>query len=121
MTMVALTGSVPVESFDGLATGMRAFGAVGLVLALLLVLAWLVRRGTLRFPGAGAAAPIRIEAATSLGERRSLVVVAVEGRRLLLGITPVQVSFVTELGSQAPAFGAALDARLSTPPPTEPS
>ncbi len=33
-----------------------------------------------------------------LGERRSLVIVAVEGRRLLLGLTPTQISMVTELG-----------------------
>ena len=43
------------------------------------------------------AAHVRIEATVPLGERRSLMVVAVEGRRLLLGLTPMQVSLVTEL------------------------
>jgi flagellar biogenesis protein FliO len=42
-----------------------------------------------------------IESATPLGERRSLVIVKVEGRRLLLGLTPMNVSLVTEL---APAL-----------------
>ena len=36
-----------------------------------------------------------------LGERRSLVIVSVEGRRLLLGLTPGQISMVTELGTPA--------------------
>jgi flagellar biogenesis protein FliO len=38
-----------------------------------------------------------VETALPLGERRSLVIVAVEGRRLLLGLTPSSVSFVAEL------------------------
>ena len=42
-----------------------------------------------------------------LGERRSLMVVAVEGRRLLLGLTPMQVSLVTEL-ERGESFDAAL-------------
>jgi flagellar biosynthetic protein FliO len=55
-----------------------------------------------RFLSKGAAArrsskAIHVETAVSLGERRSLVVVAVEGRRLLLGMTPSQVTLVTEL------------------------
>jgi flagellar biogenesis protein FliO len=44
-----------------------------------------------------------------LGERRSLVIVAVEGRRLLLGLTPGQISMVTELGP-ARGFEQRLDA-----------
>jgi flagellar protein FliO/FliZ len=76
--------------------------AVLIVLALVATLAWLARRGT--FAGLKAAnRAVAIETAVSLGERRSLVIVAVEGRRLLLGLTPQQVSLVTELGPAAPA------------------
>ena len=56
--------------------------------------------------------------AVPLGERRSLMVVAIEGRRLLLGLTPMQVSLVTELTT--PPFDAALaraEATASTTPP----
>ena len=73
------------ETFDAVASGMRAFGAIALVLALLCVLAWLARRGTLRLPGPKGRAAIKVEGATSLGERRTLIVVTIEGRRLLLG------------------------------------
>ena len=44
---------------------------------------------------------VRVEATVPLGERRSLMVVAIEGRRLLLGLTPMQVSLVTELTRRA--------------------
>jgi flagellar biogenesis protein FliO len=50
---------------------------------------------------------ISVDAVVPLGDRRSLVIVSVEGRRLLLGTSPVNVSLVTELGS-APSFATAL-------------
>ncbi len=80
---------------------MNSFLAVGIVLALVAGLAYLVRRGTLG-PLAGRGGPIAAETAVSLGERRSLVIVSVDGRRLLLGLTPTQMALVTELQA-APA------------------
>jgi flagellar biosynthetic protein FliO len=72
------------------------------VLGLLGVLAWMARRGSLKLgPGRGRS-PVSVETAVSLGERRSLVIVTVEGRRLLLGLTPMNVSLVTELGAAPP-------------------
>jgi flagellar biogenesis protein FliO len=52
---------------------------------------------------------VKIETAVPLGERRSLVIVAVEGRRLLIGLTPASVSLVTNLEPHAPGFGQALE------------
>jgi len=67
-----------------------------IVLALMAALAWLVRRGPLaRFAAGGK--PVAVETAIPLGERRSLVIVSVEGRRLLLGLTSTNISLVTEL------------------------
>jgi flagellar protein FliO/FliZ len=84
--------------------GLQSLGAVLIVLGLVVVLAWLLRRGAL--PGLkGGARAVTVETAVPLGERRSLVIVAVEGRRLLLGMTPTQISMVTELGA-APAGAA---------------
>lgn len=89
---------------------LRGFAGLVVVLGLLGLLAWLARRGTLAFPGQRkGAAPIRVETAVPLGERRSLVIVAVEGRRLLLGLTPAQVSLVTELAASPPRFETALE------------
>ena len=75
--------------------GVQSFLAVALVLALVGALAWVARRGA--FGRLGSRGPIAVETAVPLGERRSLVVVVVEGRRLLLGLTPASVSLVTEL------------------------
>ena len=74
-----------------------------LVLGLLGVWAWLMRRGVFKKSQHGA---VTIESAVPLGERRSLVIVSVEGRRLLLGLTPASVSLVTSLD---PSFNDALE------------
>jgi flagellar biosynthetic protein FliO len=77
---------------------MNVFLATLIVLALVGALAWLVRKGPLaRLAGAGK--PVAVETAIPLGERRSLVIVTVEGRRLLLGMTATSISLVTELRS----------------------
>ena len=112
MNTAAQTVAESPRAFDAMSDAVRVFGAVGLVLALVLTLAWLVRRGTLRLPGAKAAVAIRVESAASLGERRSVVIVSVEGRRLLLGLTPAQVSFLADLGAPPASFSEALDSRL---------
>lgn len=77
--------------------GFQSFFAVAVVLGLVAGLAWLVRRGAFGALRGGSRA-IAVETAVPLGERRSLIIVAVEGRRLLLGMTPGQISMVTELG-----------------------
>lgn len=92
---------------------MRSLIAVAIVFGLLGLFAWLLRRGSWRLAGGRTAgSALTIETAVSLGERRSLVIVAVEGRRLLLGLAPGQVSLVTELQA-ARAFPQALDERLA--------
>jgi flagellar biosynthetic protein FliO len=80
---------------------VNIFVATLLVLGLVAALAWLVRRGPLA-QLAARGKPVAVETAIPLGERRSLVIVAVEGRRLLLGMTPTTISLVTELRAGAP-------------------
>ncbi len=112
----------------GIAEAIRGMAAVIIVLLLIAAAAWLLRRSPLALRG-GARGPVRVETAVPLGDRRSLLIVEVEGRRLLLGLTPVQVSLVTELGppgagTQKPdtrhqtpdaGFGRTLDRSLSDP------
>lgn len=95
--------------------GLGSLLAVSIVLALVGTLAWLLRRGVLKLPGRRRDQRVTVETAVSLGDRRSLVIVAVEGRRLLLGLTPAQVMLVTELERPAAAFGATLDRQVSAP------
>jgi flagellar protein FliO/FliZ len=81
---------------------VNALLAVAIVLVLVSGLAWLARRGVFANLQPRNRV-VAVETAVPLGERRSLVVVAVEGRRLLLGLTPGQISVVTELAPQAPS------------------
>jgi flagellar biosynthetic protein FliO len=102
--------------------GFQSFFAVLVVLALVAALAWMVRRGAFGALRGGNRA-ITVETAVPIGERRSLIIVAVEGRRLLLGLTPTQISMVTELGA-APSFEQQLADRTSnsvTPSTPQPS
>lgn len=111
----AMSGGPALGPALGSAGGLQALAAVCVVLVLVAALSWLVRRGTLRLPGASRRQAMQIESATPLGDRRSLVIVSVEGRRLLLGLTPTQVSLVTELGQMRPDFGASLQTHLQQP------
>lgn len=91
----------------------QSFLAVLIVLGLVGALAWLARRGAFTTLRRGNR-PITVETAVPLGERRTLVIVAVEGRRLLLGLTPGQISMVTELAPPTPQSGGGrgFEARL---------
>ena len=97
----------------------RSLLAIVVVFGLLGGLAWAARRGRLAF-FTRQPSHVRVEATVPLGERRSLMVVAIEGRRLLLGLTPVQVTLVTELGT-APFDAALARAEAAAPPTTQPS
>jgi flagellar biogenesis protein FliO len=76
---------------------LRAVLSFAAVLGILAVALWALRRGTLPMGLGARRAPIVVETATSLGDRRSLAIVAVEGRRLLIGLTPSTVSFLADL------------------------
>jgi flagellar biosynthetic protein FliO len=91
---------------------LRSIGALTVVLSLLALAVYLVRRGGLTLPGRGGVRAMQVETVLPLGERRQLAIVRVEGRRLLLGLSAMQVSLLTELSADA-SFAQALDARVS--------
>ena len=91
----------------------RSLVAIVVVFGLLGGLAWAARRGRLGF-FTRQPSHVRVETTVPLGERRSLMVVAIEGRRLLLGLTPTQVNLVTEL-TTAPFDTALARAEASAP------
>jgi flagellar protein FliO/FliZ len=93
------------------ASGLRSFLALGVVAALLALTVWGLGRLAQARRGRQA---ITVESAVTLGDKRSLVIVTVEGRRLLVGLAPGSVSLVTEL--HAP-FGETLAASLRTQGP----
>lgn len=96
--MIAQTDAVSAVGPAVVPSLWRTFGALAVVLALIGVSAWVLRRSVLaKRSGKG----LGIESVLALGDRRSLVVVSVEGRRLLLGLAPNAVSLVTELDRTA--------------------
>jgi flagellar biogenesis protein FliO len=86
----------------------RAILSLAAVIALLALFVWALRRGTLKLTGLSTRTNMTIETAMSLGERRSLAIVRVDGRRLLIGLTPSAVSMLADLAPDAttPAAGA---------------
>jgi len=74
--------------------GLRSLSALGIVGALLAATVWGLRRATEARRGRPL---LSVESALSLGDKRSLVIVVVEGRRLLVGVAPHGISLVTEL------------------------
>jgi flagellar protein FliO/FliZ len=85
---------------------LRGLVSLALVIGLLVLFVIALRRGTLKLAPFRGRAGVTIETATALGERRSLVIVAVEGRRLLLGLTPGNIAMITELAGNPPAASA---------------
>jgi flagellar biosynthetic protein FliO len=90
----------------------RMMFGLAVVLALVGGAAWLLRRGILTKRASGA---LGLESALSLGDRRSLVIVTVEGRRLLLGLAPNSVALVTELSAKN-AFSNAVNTAIEKGP-----
>lgn len=74
--------------------GLRSWLALLVVGALLAAAVWALRRAGESRRGRQS---LSVESALSLGDKRSLVIVTVEGRRLLVGVSPGSVALVTEL------------------------
>jgi len=76
---------------------VRVVLSLVIVIGLLALCAWALRRGMLRLGPFGSRSAIQIETAVALGDRRSLAIVSIEGRRLLLGLAPGSVSHLADL------------------------
>ena len=75
----------------GAASAQMVLGLAA-VLALIFGLAWLARRFNLN--GAGVTAGMRLLGAMSVGPKEKIVLVEVEGKRLLLGVTAQQIALL---------------------------
>ncbi len=103
-----------VESPLSTANLLQTAGGLLLVVGVMLVLAWLVKR-YVQLPGQGKG-QVQILGGVSLGARERAVLLSVDGRRLLVGVAPGRVQTLLDLsGSSGPitSFGDRLD-RAST-------
>lgn len=78
-----------------LASILQMFLGLGIVLVAIAGMAWLLRRMA---PGqVGTASGLRVVAAVAVGPKERVVLVDVGGQRLVLGVTPGQVSKLMEM------------------------
>ncbi len=78
---------------------------VALLLGAMVAGAWYLKRGG-RLKGAPAS-ELKIVSAVAVGARERIAIVEVAGKRLVVGITPQQISLLTESAAPAP-FSASL-------------
>ena len=67
-----------------------------LVLALIPLVLWSLKRLQTIRPAGGGASPLEVRAQLALGARERVVLLRVEGRMLVLGVTPQQVTLLAE-------------------------
>ena len=97
----------PLSSANLVETGL----GLAFVLAVMLSIAWLVKR-YVQVPGIGKG-QVQILGGVSLGAREKAVLLAVDGRRLLVGVAPGRVQTLIELDEvdeQAEGFAEQLEA-----------
>ena len=85
--------SAPAPATDALQSLGSMLGGLAIVIALIFVLAWAARRFSwTKMIAHRTDGPIRLVGTLSLGTRERLVLVDVEGRRVLLGVVPGDIS-----------------------------
>ncbi|MHB1400224.1 MAG: flagellar biosynthetic protein FliO [Trichloromonadaceae bacterium] len=93
---------------DPFGSGLRMLGALGMILGLILLLYAGSRRGLRWLPKARSGA-IRIVEVRQLGPKKSLCLVQVRGRELLLGVGADRVELLCQLGDEpSPSFDETL-------------
>ncbi|MFJ4344787.1 flagellar biosynthetic protein FliO [Pseudomonas sp. NPDC089401] len=98
LTVPASLG-VPADNLVGLGVLGKTALALGVVMACVLLFGWLASRIGAR--PSSAARLVQVVASTRVGQREKVVVVDVQGRRLVLGVTAQQVTCLSDL--EAPA------------------
>ncbi|WP_397475585.1 flagellar biosynthetic protein FliO [Pusillimonas sp.] len=83
---------------------LRMVGSLVLIVFLILAGAWFMRRAGLLRTGAGQS--LKIIAAQSLGARSSVVVVQVDDARLVVGVTPQQITLLHTMPPGDTGLGA---------------
>lgn len=97
------------QSLSPLGSLLETVLGLGLVLALIFALAWLVRRfGQGNF---SSQRRLKVVGGTLLGGRERVVIVELGERWLVLGVTPQHVNLLTELERPADAAEPAIDSR----------
>jgi len=73
---------------------MNVFGSLIIVLGLLFGLAWLYKKLAIKLPGSS---HIKIVSSVMLGPRERILVIEVQGKQRVLGVTSNQINMLFEL------------------------
>jgi flagellar protein FliO/FliZ len=94
----AAAGNLPQAASPELwATMLKSFGMLLLVLAVLIMVLWLMRRYFTHSGAASQQGVIRMIASLYVAPKERIALVEVLGEKLLLGITPQQISFLARI------------------------
>ncbi|RVT46947.1 flagellar biosynthetic protein FliO [Rheinheimera sediminis] len=78
---------------------INVFGSLMVVLALMLGLAWLYKKLAIKLPGSS---HVKIISSVMLGPRERLLVIEVQGKQRVLGVTANQINMLFELEQPLP-------------------
>lgn len=92
-TTVAATTSAQGNGMNAMNI-MNVFGSLIIVLGLLFGLAWLYKKLAIKLPGSS---HIKIVSSVMLGPRERLLVIEVQGKQRVLGVTANQINMLFEL------------------------
>lgn len=99
-TVVAAASTVATAAPTAQGNGMNAmtimnvFGSLIIVLGLLFGLAWLYKKLAIKLPGSS---HIKIVSSVMLGPRERILVIEVQGKQRVLGVTANQINMLFEL------------------------
>ncbi len=95
-TVAVATAAAPTAQGNGMnaMTIMNVFGSLIIVLGLLFGLAWLYKKLAIKLPGSS---HIKIISSVMLGPRERILVIEVQGKQRVLGVTSHQINMLFEL------------------------
>lgn len=95
-TVTTAVAATPTPQGNGVnaMTIMNVFGSLIIVLGLLFGLAWLYKKLAIKLPGSS---HIKIVSSVMLGPRERILVIEVQGKQRVLGVTSQQISMLFEL------------------------
>jgi flagellar protein FliO/FliZ len=87
-------------------TMLRSFGMLLVVLGILLLVLWLLRRYSLHQGSGAKQEVIRMVASLYVGPKERIALVDVLGEKILIGITPQQISYLARIEDEKDICGS---------------
>lgn len=97
---------VPVDSPELWGTMLRSFGMLLVVLAILLLVLWLIRRYASQKGAGGQQGVMRMVASMYVAPKERIALVDVLGEKILIGITAQQISFLARIEDEKDLCGS---------------